>query len=84
MITIKVTEEEYQKIMSLRKKKKISEKEIKEKISNWIESVAQVEKATFELYELYDTNDEAQQIIKVNVDYDLFYDLYKIFEEEDE
>ena len=31
MLTLKVTEEEYQQIMNLRNKRKIAEKEIKEK-----------------------------------------------------
>lgn len=82
MITIKVTEEEYQKIMNSRNKRKISEKEIKEKITVWIESVEQIEKTTFELYELYDTNAEASQFIRESIDYDLFYDLYKLLDDE--
>lgn len=82
MITIKVTEEEYRKIMNSRNKKRISKKEIEEKITAWIESIEQIEKTTFELYQLYDTNAEASHFIRKNIDYDLLYDLYKLLDDE--
>lgn len=83
MVIVKLTEEEHKLILDLRKKKQISEKEIKENIDNWLKAVDEVEKATIKLYEIYTTSDKAKQIITSNTNSSLFFDLYGMFEDEE-
>lgn len=42
MVIVKLTDEEHKLILDLRKKKQISEKEIKENIDNWLKAVDEV------------------------------------------
>lgn len=83
MVIVKLTDEEHKLILDLRKKKQISEKEIKENIDNWLKAVDEVEKATIKLYEIYTTSDKAKQIINSNINSSLFFDLYGMFEDEE-
>lgn len=83
MVIVKLTDEEHKLILDLRKKKQISEKEIKENIDNWLKAVDEVEKATIKLYEIYTTSDKAKQIITSNTNSNLFFDLYGMFEDEE-
>lgn len=83
MVIVKLTDEEHKLILDLRKKKQISEKEIKENIDNWLKAVDEVEKATIKLYEIYTTSDKAKQIITSNINSSLFFDLYGMFEDEE-
>lgn len=83
MVIVKLTDEEHKLILDLRKKKQISEKEIKENIDNWLKAVDEVEKATIKLYEIYTTSDKAKQIITSNTNSSLFFDLYGMFEDEE-
>ena len=83
MVIVKQTDEEHKLILDLRKKKQISEKEIKENIDNWLKAVDEVEKATIKLYEIYTTSDKAKQIITSNTNSNLFFDLYGMFEDEE-
>lgn len=83
MVIVKLTDEEHKLILDLRKKKSISEKEIKENIDNWLKAVDEVEKATIKLYEIYTTSDKAKQIITSNTNSNLFFDLYGMFEDEE-
>ena len=83
MVIVKLTDEEHKLILDLRKKKQISEKEIKENIDNCLKAVDEVEKATIKLYEIYTTSDKAKQIITSNTNSNLFFDLYGMFEDEE-
>lgn len=83
MVIVKLTDEEHKLILDLRKKKQINEKEIKENIDNWLKVVDEVEKATIKLYEIYTTSDKAKQIITSNTNSSLFFDLYRMFEDDE-